>query len=153
MAQKPPQDLLELLHDTERFLLEFYDPISASALHIYHSALPFSPRRTLLYRTFSYELLGAPILVRGERETGWDPCLRTMEGHSGVVRSIAISQDGTRIISGSDDKTIRIWDAQTGTALCKLEGHSDVVASVAISNDGTHVISGSHDTTVRIWDI
>jgi WD40 repeat protein len=52
-----------------------------------------------------------------------------------------------------DDKTIRIWDAETGAAVGKpLEGHTDCVWSVAYSPDGQHIISGSDDKTIRIWD-
>jgi WD40 repeat protein len=146
MARKPPQDLVELLHDMERFLLEFYDVISASALHIYHPALLFAPRRTLLYRTFSFELSDGPTLVRGERDTGWNPCLRIMEGHSKAVTSVANSLDGTRVISGSYDKIICIWD-EAGAALHERKGHSAPVTSLAISQDGSRVISGAYNAT------
>ena len=78
-------------------------------------------------------------------------CLKTFEGHSSYVSSVAYSPDGTKIISGSDDKTIKIWDANTGQCLKSLEGHSDYVNSVAFSPDGTKIISGSTDTTVKIW--
>jgi WD40 repeat protein len=78
--------------------------------------------------------------------------MQNLNGHSDFVTSITISQDGIRIISGSSDKTICIWDTQIGTALRKLEGHSDAVASVAISHDGARIISGSDDKTIRIWD-
>jgi WD40 repeat protein len=70
----------------------------------------------------------------------------------GSVNSVAISHDGTRIISGSSDNSIRIWDAQTGGALHELKGHSSSVNSVAISHDGTRIISGSDDNSIRIWD-
>ena len=67
--------------------------------------------------------------------------------------SVAYSPDGQRIISGSYDKTIRIWDAETSAAVGKpLEGHSGWVESVAYSPDGQHIISGSEDKTIRIWD-
>ena len=44
-------------------------------------------------------------------------CLKTLEGHSYYINSVAYSPDGTKIISGSDDKTIKIWDANTGECL------------------------------------
>jgi WD40 repeat protein len=56
-------------------------------------------------------------------------------------------------VSGSDDKTIRLWDAETGDAISKpLEGHSDSVNSVAFSPDGKRIVSGSDDKTIRLWD-
>ena len=54
------------------------------------------------------------------------------------------------IISGSDNGTIQIWDAETGTAV--EEGHTDSVLSVAYSPDGQHIVSGSRDGTTRVWD-
>jgi len=57
------------------------------------------------------------------------------------------------IISGSDDRTIRIWDDKTGAAIGNpLRVHTDCVRSIAYSPDGRHIISGSMDCTIRIWD-
>jgi len=76
-----------------------------------------------------------------------------LEGHTGYVWSVAYSPDGRCIISGSHDKTIRIWDAKTGTAIGEpLEGYADHLRCVASSPDGKHIISGSADSTIRIWD-
>jgi WD40 repeat protein len=50
------------------------------------------------------------------------------------------------------DKTVKIWDANTGECLKTLKGHSDHVVSVAYSPDGTKIISGSWDGTTKIWD-
>ena len=65
---------------------------------------------------------------------------------------MAFSPDGSRIVSVSVDKTLRIWDAKTGVQLSTLEGHSGRVRSVAFSPDGSHIASGSEDETIRIWD-
>ena len=78
-------------------------------------------------------------------------CLKTLEGHSNSLNSVAYSPDGTKIISGSGDKTIKIWNANTGQCLQTLEGHSGSVYSVAYSPDGTKIISGSFDYTIKIW--
>ncbi|KAF8992317.1 WD40-repeat-containing domain protein, partial [Cyathus striatus] len=66
--------------------------------------------------------------------------------------SVAISQDGTTIVSGSADNTVRVWNSHSGKLLNELKGHSDWVRSVAISQDGTTIVSGSHDKTVRVWN-
>jgi len=71
----------------------------------------------------------------------------------GGVLAVAYSPNGRGIISGSIDKTIRIWDAETGAAIGKpLNGHTGSVQSVTYSPNGRHIISGSMDTTIRIWD-
>jgi WD40 repeat protein len=75
-----------------------------------------------------------------------------MEGHTYSVSSVCYSPDGTRIVSGSDDKTVRVWDAISGSELLKMEGHTDSVYSVCYSPDGTRIVSGSRDNTVRVWD-
>ena len=70
-----------------------------------------------------------------------------------MVHSVAFSPDGTKIISGSDDKTIRVWDASTGVEILPpLRGHHHWIRSVAFSPDGSKIISGSFDTTIRVWD-
>jgi WD40 repeat protein len=66
---------------------------------------------------------------------------------------VAWSADGKRIVSGSADGTVRIWDAQTGQPLGQpLQGHEASVLSVAWSADGKRIVSGSDDRTVRIWE-
>jgi len=68
--------------------------------------------------------------------------------------SVAYSPDGSRIVSGSSDKTLRIWDAQTGAPLGEpLTGHKGNVLSVAYSPDGRRIVSGSSDRTLRVWDV
>ena len=67
--------------------------------------------------------------------------------------SVAFSPDGQRIVSGSDDSTVRVWDAATGQPVGQpLTGHTGAVTSVAFSPDGKRIVSGSCDKTVRLWD-
>ena len=75
------------------------------------------------------------------------------QGHQDAVRSIAITPDGSKVISGRGDKTLRVWDITTGESLAVLEGHQSWVNSIAITPDGSKVISGSRDNTLRVWDI
>ncbi len=64
----------------------------------------------------------------------------------------AITADATRIISGSGDKTLRLWDATSGTTLRTLSGHTNWVRCCAITADATRIVSGSGDKTLRLWD-
>ena len=73
-------------------------------------------------------------------------------GHTGKIISVAISSDNTFIISGSEDKTIRIWDVESAECIKILEGHTSRVQSIALSKNNQFVVSGSFDKTVRLWD-
>ena len=73
-------------------------------------------------------------------------CMVFLEEHTSWVYSVAFSQDGEQIISGSGDKTIRSWDSETGdVVLGPLEGHTGLVYSVAFSQNGKRIVSGSRD--------
>ncbi len=79
--------------------------------------------------------------------------LSEMKGHADTVKSLAVSADGKRVVSGSDDMTVRVWDLATGKQLHCFEGHTSSVRSVAFSPDGKLVASGSDDRTARVWDL
>jgi WD40 repeat protein/serine/threonine protein kinase len=76
----------------------------------------------------------------------------TLTGHTGRVTSVAFSHDGKRIVSGSDDQTLRVWDLGKGHAVLILEGHTSDVTSVAFTPDGKHILSRSTDGTAKMWD-
>ena len=73
--------------------------------------------------------------------------------HTDWVQSLAFSFDGTLLVSGSDDRTVNLWDVQTGGVIKTFSGHSDFILSVSISLDQTRIASGSGDRTIRLWDI
>jgi WD40 repeat protein len=82
-----------------------------------------------------------------------EACVMVLEGHSDVVCSLVISPDTAFAISGSYDKTVRVWDLRSGECTQVLEGHSSWVTSVSISPDASFVVSGSLDKTLRVWDL
>ena len=77
-----------------------------------------------------------------------------IRGHAKAVSSICFSENGRQVVSGSLDKTVRVWDVATGAPACEtLNGHTNMVSSVAVSGDERRVVSGSGDKTVRVWDV
>jgi len=60
--------------------------------------------------------------------------------------------DSHRVVSGSDDRTLRVWDVENGQTLQTFEGHSSRVSAVAVL-DSRRVISGSYDRTLRVWNV
>jgi len=77
-----------------------------------------------------------------------------LKGHGDAVLSLAFSSDGRRIVSGSSDKTIRVWDANTGKEVAEpLKSHTGFVLSVAFSPDGDRIVSGSEDATIQVHGV
>lgn len=76
------------------------------------------------------------------------------EGHENSVTAVAVTPDGERIVSGSEDSTIRVWNLETGEPIGKaFEGHEFSVDTIAVTPDGKRIVSGGFDSTIRIWNI
>src|SRR5262249_19469852 len=103
------------------------------------------------------------VIAAIEKNMKWE--VRQFKGNTDQVLSVAFDKDGRRCASGGFDKTIRIWDVQTGKELQKLEGHKDIVFTVVFSPDGKYLMSTSggdrqdgkwsegQDHSMRLWDL
>ena len=78
--------------------------------------------------------------------------LRTLQGHSSSVESIALSGDGKKILTAGSDKLLKLWDVESGKCLRNFSGHILPLNCCDISPDGTMALSGGRDNTVRLWD-
>lgn len=79
--------------------------------------------------------------------------IKSLSGHTDTVWTIAAAPDAQTLVSGSFDRTVRVWNRRTGALLHVLSGHTDAVRSVAVSRDGQFIVSASSDKTIKIWQL
>lgn len=75
------------------------------------------------------------------------------EAHQAFVSSVCVHPDGRWVLSGGDDRNLRLWDVTNGRLLRTLGGHTRRVSGIAVSEDGTLAVSGGDDATLRLWDL
>ncbi|KAJ0146221.1 D-xylose 1-dehydrogenase [Fusarium oxysporum f. sp. albedinis] len=143
---------LSFLHNAKRFVLNYHWIIDTAPLQLYASAIVFAPKESIIRQKFKRHL-PRWIFLLPRVDTDWNAVLQTLEGHYGSVNSVDFSNDGTLIASGSDDRTIKIWNVATGKEEWTLKGHKGCIYSVAFSNDGMLIASGSDDKTIKIWNV
>ena len=115
---------------------------SFDAMHLFAGAIEIIPGSSLDQVTMR-QCLG--FLVREV------PRLDAIVEHADEVNSAAFSPDGSRIVTASDDKTARVWRADTGALIAELKGHADTVNSAAFSPEGSRIVTASDDKTARVW--
>jgi WD40 repeat protein len=100
-----------------------------------------------------------PIGAFLDRDYGqvWDlrsgGCLHRLDGHMARVQSVAVSDDGARIVSGSFDHSIRIWNVHTGECVREIRESNDPIESVALTSNGKCVVAGAWSGRLPLWDV
>lgn len=79
--------------------------------------------------------------------------LRSITGHQGTIRTLVFTPDGRRLITGGEDQTIKVWNADTGQQLLNLTGHTSAIKTLVVKSDSSTLVSGSDDQTVKIWNL
>ena len=88
----------------------------------------------------------------GEVEPGLVRERAVLRGHTGPVWSVAFAPDGRTVATGSDDASLRFWDAATGRQEGELSGYGSAVLAVAFAHSGKFLVSGGRDGAIRLWD-
>ncbi|THU80992.1 WD40 repeat-like protein [Dendrothele bispora CBS 962.96] len=149
--QTDHKDHQHLLDDACQLLRNNFEVIKDYCMEIYQSAQVWIPKDSLIRKIYAEKIDQVPKISLGLFNS-WGPTELIMSTHH-AAGSVAFSQDDRRVVAGSDDHIVQIWDAMTGELELKLKGHTGSVRSVAFSHDGSRVVSGSNDNTVRIWDV
>ncbi|KAI1390053.1 uncharacterized protein F4822DRAFT_428400 [Hypoxylon trugodes] len=148
-AQESETELSRLIHDMIRFISFHRHVIQEAPLQVYYSAILFSPTTSII-RSLFWKPLAEWILKPPMVRDDWGFELMTLEGHELLVSAVAISPDSKTIVSGSYDKTTRLWEAATGVEIAKISS-SSAAHAVAFSPDGQTIAIGS--SIVQIYDV
>jgi WD40 repeat protein len=131
-----------------QFISMFSGAIMSSMPHTYLSGLTFAPVSSLVYQRWQGQFPGVAKLAQG-RLLHWPKIMLMLEGHHDIVQSLSFSPDGNCIASGSGDRTIQLWNAETGASIGQpMEGHDHDITSIAFSPVSKHIASGSYDWTI-----
>lgn len=133
--------------------LEVWDIESGDILAVYRAknvnAVAVLPDRQVLLACGEYGSTGS-VLRLWDIDSGTE--IRRFEGHRSAVTAVAVSRDGGRALSGSQDLTLRLWDIKARNESQDVEGHTEPVWAIGVLPDGRHVLSARHSRSIALWD-
>ncbi|KAG8689218.1 hypothetical protein FRC11_003704, partial [Ceratobasidium sp. 423] len=151
-------NILQLTHDSWRFVTSFAaSPASLSTPHIYISALALWHPASPIYKAYG-ELIQNAMAINGTTISYGDMALLATWSTASSVDSMALSSDGTRLVSGSSSSGgMRLWDVRTGTKFngagrLKVHSFAGPVQALTFSPDGAHIASACEVNYIEIWD-
>jgi WD40 repeat protein len=148
--KNPNQDLLDLIDDCERFVLQSFDGVEQSAMHIYHSALSWTPTSSLIWQLYECELMTETILVNVVGPT-WDACIRIIPVAVGKhVEAVVFSPSGA-LIAVHGRCCVKVFDAMTGVNQATFD--HILISSIAFLPDNGFLVSGHLCGTINVWDV
>jgi len=143
------EELLMFIKDGIKFVQNFAGIIDKSTPHLYLSALPFLPSKSVLARSLKEKFSGIAQVAVGQQDD-WPRNQQVLQGHNSRIESVVFSPDGRHIMSCSAGDTV-LWDAHTGGQVGNpLKGHA--VHPVAFSPDGRHIVSWTRKNTIQLRD-
>lgn len=131
-------------NDTIKLIQTQQAVLEINAFSIYSIVILSAPREGILYNGYEQRSWkNAPKMLKGWRNR-W-PSHIVLHGHKSAIGSLSVSNDGTRIASGSYDNTLQIWDTATGASECNPIHYSSAITAVAFSLTDSHLIFGSSE--------
>ena len=142
--------LIGAIHDSERFILQFFDCIQESALHLYHSALPQSPTNSEIY-TKLHSQIGGSITIRKGLESSWKAKARTIVTRLKKVTCLKFSSDGAKVAAAGNGG-LQVFGTTTGECLATMPNPANCML-VEFSQDNTFLLAAYEDRGIRLWDV
>ncbi|KAI3539245.1 hypothetical protein CABS03_12327 [Colletotrichum abscissum] len=162
------ESIANLVHDANRFLLYHREMIAEFPLQIYESALLFSPEESVVRKHFFKDHAPKWISIMPGLDLTWDTRLQSLTGHEFKAYTVVYSPNGQWILSGSEDGTVKLWQAESGHCEYTYGGFGEElyvlygrpkklrkagVRSVAFSGDSQTCTAASSNGVIKVWDL